>query len=325
MNIRLLNERWPIRGTFAISRGSKTHADVVVVELRQDGLLGRGECVPYGRYGESVESVLAQLQAMVPQVEAGLDRNHLQALLPAGAARNALDCALWDLECKRAGERIWQRLGMAPPQPLLTAYTLSLDTPGQMEQAARDNASRPLLKLKLAGAGDLARVEAVRRGAPAARIIVDANEGWDEALYRELVPELVKLQVEMIEQPLPADRDAALARLPHPIPLCADESCHDRRDLDKLIGRYEMINIKTDKTGGLTEALALRREAQAAGLVIMVGCMLATSLAMAPAFVLAQEAEVIDLDGPLLLADDRQPGFCIRDSRLQVFDAGLWG
>jgi len=325
MNVRLLHERWPIRGTFAISRGAKTHADVVVVELREGGLLGRGECVPYGRYGESVEGVLARLEALAPRLEAGLNRQTMQTLLPAGAARNALDCAFWDLECKQAGKRIWQHLGQPAPRPLLTAYTLSLDSPERMEQAARDNACRPLLKLKLAGASDLARVEAVRRGAPSARIIVDANEGWDETLYRQLVPELVRLKVEMIEQPLPADRDAVLAQLPHPIPLCADESCHDRSSLERIIGRYEMVNIKTDKTGGLTEALALKHDAEAAGLQIMVGCMLATSLAMAPAFVLAQGASVVDLDGPLLLDGDRRPGFHFIDSQMQVFDAGLWG
>lgn len=325
MELRLLEESWPIRGTFAISRGSRTHANVVVVELHQGGYVGRGECVPYARYGETTESVMAQLQALSPQLAIGLSRQKMQSLLPAGAARNALDCAFWDLECKSQECRIWDKLQINEPQPLTTAYTLSLDTPENMQQVAIENASRPLLKLKLAGAGDLARVAAVREGAPDARIVVDANEGWDEKLYLELVPELVKLGVEMIEQPLPADQDEALDHLPKPITLCADESCHDRSSLPSIIGRYQMINIKIDKTGGLTEALLLKQEAQAAGLKIMVGCMLGTSLAMAPAFVVAQQTDIVDLDGPLLLAKDRQPGINFNHSDMQPFSASLWG
>ncbi len=325
MIVRTFSERWPIRGTFAISRGSRTHAEVVVVELEQGGHVGRGECVPYGRYGESVAGVLAEIAALIPDLEAGLTREALQSRLPAGAARNAIDCAFWDLACKQAGQRIWQLLDLPAPDPQLSAYTLSLDSPEAMEAAARQQASRPLLKLKLAGAGDLERVAAVRRGAPDARIIVDANEGWDEALYLALVPELVTLGVEMIEQPLPAGADEALSRLPRPIPVCADESCHDRQSLPALLGRYDMINIKTDKSGGLTEALALKAAAEAAGLEVMVGCMLATSLAMAPAFVVAQGARVVDLDGPLLLAEDRQPGFDFAGDRMQPCQAALWG
>jgi L-alanine-DL-glutamate epimerase-like enolase superfamily enzyme len=325
MIIRLLDERWPIQGTFAISRGSRTHADVVVVELHQDGHVGRGECVPYSRYGESIESVVDQLKPLAIQLGKGLTRQAMQSLLPAGAARNALDCAFWDLECKQSGQRIWERLNLPMPTTQTTAFTLSLDTPENMQKAAFKNSTRPLLKLKLAGAGDLERVAAVRAGAPQARIIVDANEGWDEAIYRELVPELVKFGVEMIEQPLPADNDAALEYLPRPITLCADESCHDRSSLPKIIGRYDMINIKTDKTGGLTEALALKQEAEKAGLQVMVGCMLATSLAMAPAFMVAQGAVVVDLDGPLLLAKDRESGISYTESQMHVYDAALWG
>jgi L-alanine-DL-glutamate epimerase and related enzymes of enolase superfamily len=325
MEIRVFSESWPIRGSFTISRGSKTAAEVVVVELTQEGVTGRGECVPYARYGESVPGVMAQIEALIPAIRDGLDRQALQSTLPAGAARNALDCAFWDLESKQYRQRIWQRLQQAEPEPLLTAYTLSLDTPENMQRAATENAFRPLLKLKLAGAGDLDRVAAVRKGAPAACIIVDANEGWNEQIYRELIPELQKLGVEMIEQPLPAGNDAILASLPRPIPICADESCHDSSTLPELVGRYDMINIKLDKTGGLTEALKLRTQAEAAGMKIMVGCMLATSLAMAPAFVVAQGAQVVDLDGPLLLQKDREPGFDYSDNLMQAPDAALWG
>ena len=325
MEIRVFSESWPIRGSFTISRGSKTAADVVVVELTQDGVTGRGECVPYARYGESVQGVITQIENIMPVLRGGLDRGALQSVLPAGAARNAVDCALWDLESKQHRQRIWQRLNKPEPDALLTAYTLSLDTPENMQAAAEANSDRPLLKLKLAGAGDLARVTAVRKGAPQARIIVDANEGWDETLYRELVPALQKLGVEMIEQPLPAGQDQILASLPRPIPICADESCHVSSTLHELIGRYDMINIKLDKTGGLTEALELRKQAEAAGMKIMVGCMLATSLAMAPAFVVAQGAQVVDLDGPLLLQKDRDAGFNFSDNQMHAPDAALWG
>ena len=325
METRVFSESWPTRGSFTISRGSKTAADVVVVELTQDGVTGRGECVPYARYGESVQGVITQIENIMPVLREGLDRGALQSVLPAGAARNAVDCALWDLESKQHRQRIWQRLNKPEPDALLTAYTLSLDTPENMQAAAEANSDRPLLKLKLAGAGDLARVTAVRKGAPQARIIVDANEGWDETLYRELVPALQKLGVEMIEQPLPAGQDQILASLPRPIPICADESCHDSSTLHELIGRYDMINIKLDKTGGLTEALELRKQAEAAGMKIMVGCMLATSLAMAPAFVVAQGAQVVDLDGPLLLQKDRDAGFNFSDNQMHAPDAALWG
>ena len=325
MEIRVFSESWPIRGSFTISRGSKTASDVLVVELTQDGVTGRGECVPYARYGESVQGVITQIENIMPVLREGLDRGALQSVLPAGAARNAVDCALWDLESKQHRQRIWQRLNKPEPDALLTAYTLSLDTPENMQAAAEANSDRPLLKLKLAGAGDLARVTAVRKGAPQARIIVDANEGWDETLYRELVPALQKLGVEMIEQPLPAGQDQILASLPRPIPICADESCHDSSTLHELIGRYDMINIKLDKTGGLTEALELRKQAEAAGMKIMVGCMLATSLAMAPAFVVAQGAQVVDLDGPLLLQKDRDAGFNFSDNQMHAPDAALWG
>jgi len=325
MKVRTFRESWPIGGAFNFARGSRTHAEVVVVELEHKGHIGQGECVPSAHGGETVEGVMAQIRAMIPALAKGLKPGTLQKRLPAGAARNALDCALWDLSCKRAGQRIWQRLDLPEPGPLLTAYTLSLDSAEQMEAAARKQAHRPLLKLQLDGNGDLERVTGVRRAAPGARLIVDANGSWNESRYLALVPELQKLGVEMIEQPLPAGADASLAWLPRPIPVCADQSCHDRQSLPGLVGRYDMINIKTDKAGGLTEALALKQHAEAQGLRIMVGSKLATSLGMAPAFLLAQGAELVDLDGPLLLAQDRQPGFAFEQSHMLPCDPRLWG
>lgn len=325
MEVRVVHESWPIHGTFTISRGSKTQADVVMVELTDQGVSGRGECLPYPRYHETVASVMAQIESVIPQCRLGLNPAQLQSLLPAGAARNALDCALWDWQCKAQKKRIWQVLGQGTPIPLETAFTLSLGTPEQMYQAAVEHAYRPLLKLKLAGDGDIARVEAVRRGAPDARIIVDANEGWTEAQYRAMVPALVRLGVAMIEQPFPAGQDDALASLPHPIPICADESCHDTSTLPDLMGRYDMINIKLDKTGGLTEALKLKQAALDAGMQVMVGCMLATSLSMAPAFLVAQGAAVVDLDGPLLLSRDRHTGIRYTDTLMLCPEAVLWG
>lgn len=323
--IELFHESWPLQGTFTISRGSKSQANVVVVALRCGDATGYGECTPYARYGESIESVMTQIAALSDDIRHGLDRERLQTRLPAGAARNALDCAFWDLECKQHNQRIWQRLNLPTPQVLETAYTLSLDTPARMQQAAQQNANRPLLKLKLADKDDLARVAAVRKGAPSARLIVDANEGWDAELYLKLVPELAALGVAMIEQPLPAGKDAVLAELPHPIPICADESCHDSHSLAAIAGRYDMINIKLDKTGGLTEALRLRASALAQGMQIMVGCMVSTSLSMAPAFIVAQGAQVVDLDGPLLLQRDRTNGLRYDGSQIHASESALWG
>ncbi|MCG8708065.1 L-Ala-D/L-Glu epimerase [Brenneria sp. 4F2] len=325
IELELCHESWPLQGTFTISRGSKSQADVVVVALRAGDVTGYGECVPYARYGESIESVTADIAALRDDLRQGLDREHLQTRLPAGAARNAIDCAFWDLECKQHNQRIWQRLTLPAPDVLQTAYTLSLDTPSRMQQAAQQNARRPLLKLKLADKDDLARVAAVRNGAPSSRLIVDANEGWDAELYLKLVPELAALGVAMIEQPLPAGKDGVLAELPHPIPICADESCHDSHSLAAIAGCYDMINIKLDKTGGLTEALRLRACALDRGMQIMVGCMVSTSLSMAPAFIVAQGAQVVDLDGPLLLQRDRSNGLRYDGSLIQASEAALWG
>src|SRR5579872_264180 len=316
---------WPLAQPFAISRGSRTTAEVVVAEVSDGEFRGRGECVPYPRYGESVDSVVAALESMKSAVFSGLDRHELQRAMPPGAARNALDCAFCDLDAKRNDCRAADLAGIGPLKPLVTAYTLSLGTPERMGEAATAHRHRPLLKLKLTGDGDLERVEAVRRGAPASRLIVDANEGWTPRHFADLTRALARLGVELIEQPLPAGDDGALAELPHPVPVCADESCHTAEDLDRLVGRYDSVNIKLDKTGGLTEALALAQAAKERGFAIMVGCMIGTSLAMAPAVLVGQQASVVDLDAPLLLASDRQPGLRYDGSTLYPPEPALWG
>ncbi len=319
--MQIFEERFALAEVFTIARGSRTHADVLRVTVTRDGITGQGECVPYARYGESMASVRAQIES----VQEGIDRAGLQAALPAGAARNALDCALWDWEAKRAAQRVWECAGLAAPGPVVTAFTLSLDTPEKMEQAARQHAHRPLLKIKLGTPDDMPRLEAVRRGAPEARIIIDANEGWSAEVYADLAPHLLRLGVAMVEQPLPAGADDMLNEIDRPLPVCADESCHDRESLPGLKGKYDMINIKLDKTGGLTEALALREAARAEGYRMMVGCMVGTSLAMAPATLVAQGAEIVDLDGPLLLAEDRDPPLHYDESGAHPPLPELWG
>ncbi len=324
-DLHVRTESWPLRGEFRISRGARTRAEVVVAELHEGGLVGRGECVPYARYGESVAGEHEKLLALSSEIARGLDRDTLQTRLGPGAARNALDCAFWDLEAKRARCRVWELVGQPEPVPVVTAYTLSLDSPDNMRAQALQHAQRPLLKLKLGGRDDLARVAAVRDGAPSAKLIVDANEAWDIDSFFELAPAMAALGVSMIEQPLPAGQDQALAGLERPLPICADESCHDRQSLDELEGRYDMVNIKLDKTGGLSEALLLRDAARARGFSVMVGCMLATSLAMAPALLVAQGAEIVDLDGPLLLAEDRNPGLVFDAAGIAPPPPALWG
>ncbi len=319
--IRVSRDSFRLAEVFTIARGSRTEAKVLRVDVARDGHAGVGECVPYARYDETLESVTAQIEGL----PADIDRAALQDALPPGAARNAVDCALWDLEAKRAGKRVWDLLGLAAPEPLVTAFTLSLDTPKKMEQAAARHALRPLLKIKLGTPDDMPRLEAVRRGAPEAAIIVDANEGWTAEVYADLAPHLVNLGVQMVEQPLPAGADDVLAEMARPLPVCADEACHDRASLPGLAGKYDMVNIKLDKTGGLTEALALRDAARAAGFQVMVGCMVGSSLAMAPAVLVAQGAEIVDLDGPLLLAEDRATPLRFDGSWVQAPDAALWG
>ena len=318
-------ETWPIEGRFVISRGAVTEIALVVVEIEEDGHRGRGECRPYPRYDETPASVTAEIEAQRREIEAGGDRALVQERMRPGAARNAVDCALWDLEARQSGRRVWELAGIAAPQPVDTAYTISVGTPGEMAAAAAKAATRPLLKLKLAGEDDLARLEAVRGAAPESRLIVDANEAWTVPIYERIAPELARLGVALVEQPFPAGEDGALADIPHPVPVCADESCHDRAGLDALVRLYDAVNIKLDKTGGLTEALALADAARAHGLDIMVGCMVATSLAMAPALLLTPGATFVDLDGPLLLARDRKPGLTYRGSLVEPPPVSLWG
>ncbi|MBS0125932.1 N-acetyl-D-Glu racemase DgcA [Thetidibacter halocola] len=321
MSITVTRETFRLAETFTISRGSRTEAQVLTVRVTQGGVTGWGECVPYARYGETLDSVEAQVATLAGD----LTRLALQQALRPGAARNAVDCALWDLEAKQAGRRVWDLAGLPAPGPEITAFTLSLDTPDRMEAAAQRHAHRPLLKIKLGTPDDMPRLEAVRRGAPEARIIVDANEGWSAEIYADLAPHLARLGVALVEQPLPAGQDAALDGIARPVPLCADESCHDRASLPELRGRYDMVNIKLDKTGGLTEALALRDAALAAGFGVMVGCMVGSSLAMAPAVLVAQGAAVTDLDGPLLLAEDRPHALHYDAAGVHPPEAALWG
>jgi L-Ala-D/L-Glu epimerase len=318
-------ERWPIAGSFTISRGAKTEAVTVVAELSLGGHAGRGECVPYRRYGETADAALAALQAMQEPLSQGLTREALQAAMPPGAARNALDCALMDLEAKTSGRRIWSLLGRPAPKPCTTAYTISLGSPEAMAEATAKAAQRPLLKIKLGGDGDGARIAAVRAAAPNSELIVDANEAWTPGNLVQNLAACAGAGVTLVEQPLPAGHDEALARIRRPVAVCADESVHDRASLDGLRERYDAVNIKLDKTGGLTEALAMADAAQALGFQIMVGCMVATSLSMAPAMLLAPLARYVDLDGPLLLARDRDDGLRYDASLVYPPEAALWG
>jgi L-Ala-D/L-Glu epimerase len=318
-------ESWPIAGSFTISRGAKREAVTVVAEVSQDGLIGRGECVPYPRYGETPEAALETLRAVADAIAGGLTREALQSAMPPGAARNALDCALIDLAAKRASQRAWTFLGRSEPKACTTAYTISLGTPEAMAEATAKAAHRPLLKIKLGGDGDPARIAAVRRAARKSELIVDANEAWTAENLEQNLNACAEAGVILVEQPLPAGQDDLLGRIKRPIAVCADESVHDRKSLDGLRGRYDAVNIKLDKTGGLTEALAMADAARVLGFDIMVGCMVATSLSMAPATLLTPLARFIDLDGPLLLARDRDHGLRYEGSLVYPPDAALWG
>ena len=322
-------ESFRLSEPFRISRGVRTHAEVVVARASDAaGIGGRGECTPYARYGETVESVLALIREWAEAERADL------AAMPAGAARNALDCALWDLEAKRTGEPVWRLAGLAnAPETLRTVMTVSLDAPEAMEKAASRavRAGRTLLKIKL-GAGDGnddERIHAVRRAAPGAVLVCDANEGWRESELERYLLAAREAGLAMVEQPLPAGDDAALDGVDRTLRgtclLGADESIHTRRDLESVRGRYDVVNVKLDKAGGLTEALATAREARVMGLELMVGCMMATSLAMAPAVLVAQEARFVDLDGPLWMAEDREPGLRYDGERVSPPEPALWG
>jgi L-alanine-DL-glutamate epimerase-like enolase superfamily enzyme len=310
---------------FRISRGVKYSADVIHVELRQDGSTGRGESVPYARYGESIASVIEQLEAMRGGIIAGMGREELQARLPAGAARNALDAALWDLESRLASIPVWAQLARPPRASLISALTISIDTPENMGEAARQIAHVGLLKIKVDAHDPAARIDAVRRAAPGARLIVDPNESWDIELLQAMQPVLERNRVDLVEQPLPARDDDALTGFSSRIPICADESCHVTSDLERLRNRYQAVNIKLDKTGGLTEAWRLLRSARGQGFMVMIGCMICPSLGIAPALELAREAEFVDLDGPLWLQQDHADGVTLRDGLLMPPRSGFWG
>ena len=321
MRIKVTADVFRLAQVFTISRGSRTEAKVLTVRISDGGAVGMGECVPYARYGETLESVTAQIEGLSGHVT----RADLYDLLPAGAARNAVDCALWDLEAKQSGKAVWELAGLNPLGPEITAYTLSLDTPEKMRAQAAEHAFRPLLKIKLGTPDDMPRLEAVRAGAPDSTIIVDANEGWSAEVYADLAPHLVRLGVALVEQPLPAGDDEALIGMARPVPVCADESCHDRASLPSLKGKYDVVNIKLDKTGGLTEALALREAALSEGYDVMVGCMVGSSLAMAPAVLVAQGMPFVDLDGPLLLAEDRAEPLKFDAAGVHPPTRALWG
>ena len=314
-------DMFPLAQTFTISRGSKTHAHVLTVRITRGGVTGWGECVPYARYGESLESVTTQIESL-PE---GITRAALQSALAPGAARNAVDCALWDLEAKTAGQRVWQLAGLPEPGPKVVTYTLSLDTPEAMRAMAASHAHRPVLKIKLGTPDDMPRLEAVRQGAPRSKILIDANEVWTPEIYTELAPHLVRLGVALVEQPLPAGQDDMLAEIARPLPVCADESCFDAASLPALKGRYDMVNLKLDKTGGLTEGLRTCDSAARLGFGLMVGCMVGSSLAMAPAVLLAQSAQETDLDGPLLLREDRAHPLRYDAQGVHPSDPQLWG
>ncbi|HME87689.1 MAG TPA: N-acetyl-D-Glu racemase DgcA [Chthoniobacterales bacterium] len=324
MQVEAKEEVWPLRETFRISRGSRTEAQVVVVTVSDGEHSGRGEAVPIKRYNQSPESVIAEIKSV--KAAKDVDRQQLQKLLPAGAARNALDCALWDLEVKVSGKRVWELANIPIVDQIETSFTISLDAPEKMAASAQGYGLPGLLKLKLGGDDlDLARVHAVREAAPTARLLIDANESWSLAHYRKIVSALKELGVELIEQPFPADADEVLETLAHPIPVCADESCHTTADLPRLKNRYEMVNVKLDKTGGLTEALRLCGRARESGFKLLIGCMVGTSLSMAPARLLASTADYVDLDGPLLLARDRDHGLNFRAGKIDLPSSELWG
>ncbi len=323
--IEILRESWPLARPFAISRGVKTAAETIVCVIEENGLTGRGECTPYARYGETPDSVVREIEAMAPALAQGATRAAIAGLMPPGAGRNAVDCALWDLQVQQNGAPAWRLAGLPAPAPVVTAFTISLGPPAEMQAQAEAARAYPLLQLKLGGDDPLACVRAARRGAPAARLVADANEGWGFAQLRAIAPELAALGVELVEQPLPAADDHALEGWPSPILLCADESFHTAGDVATAARRYGAVNVKLDKTGGFTEAVAAARAAKAAGLKVMVGCMVASSLAMAPAALIAGLADYVDLDGPLLLKADRPGGFAFHDGLMQPAPAGLWG
>ena len=318
-------ESWPIRGGFRIARGARSAAEVVVVELYDDGRVGRGECVPYARYGESIDSVRSEIELAGPGLQSSSARQYVLKMA-AGAARNAIDCALWDLEAKRAGRPVWELAGLrGPPSDVRTIRTVSVDTAEKMRAVASKLADAPVIKVKVDGGADLDRIAAVQEAAPKAKLVIDANEAWSVDQLARWLPQLPKLGVAVVEQPLPADDDATLAEMEHAVPICADESFHDRRSFARIRGRYDMVNIKLDKAGGLSEALYCAEQAGRMNLRVMVGCMVSTSLAIEPALLLAANAEYVDLDGPLLLERDREGALHDRAAGLLRPSSSIWG
>jgi L-alanine-DL-glutamate epimerase-like enolase superfamily enzyme len=326
LELKVAEQSWPLDKPFRIARGISTEARVVVVTVSDGQHTGRGEAVPISRYNQNAASAISQLEKIDIRRAEGRYRQQIQKLLPAGAARNALDCALWDLEAKISGKRVWELANVPMVPEVETSFTISLDTPAAMAAAAKANANAPILKLKLGGdAVDLARLQAVREAAPPARLLIDANESWSPSHYREIVPAFKRLGVELIEQPFPADADEVLETLDHPVPVCADESCHTSADLPRLTNRYEVLNVKLDKTGGLTEALLLTERARESRFKLLIGCMVCTSLGIAPARLLASTADYVDLDGPLLLAGDRHHGLSYKNGKIDIPSRELWG
>lgn len=325
LKLDVKEDRFQLAEAFTISRGSRTEAQVLTVTITDGTHRGHGECVPYARYDETLSSVTEQIHAVVPHLTSDTTPEELLELMPAGAARNAVDCALWDFIAKRSGQSVWQLLALSAPEPVTTVYTLSLAQPEEMKRKATQHLQRPVLKLKLGGEGDIERLRAVRAGAPDTTIVVDANEGWSDEAYRTLAPVLLDLGVTMVEQPMPSAADDVLHNMDRPLPVCADESCHDSTTLSQLVGKYDMVNIKLDKTGGLTEALRVKQQAVELGFGVMVGCMIGSSLAMAPAHLVAQGVDLVDLDAPLLLAEDRASPLQINGSVIQPPVPSLWG
>jgi L-Ala-D/L-Glu epimerase len=323
--VTIHNESWPLAQEFRIARGAKTTAEVVIVTLARGGSQGHGECVPYGRYGESVDSVIAQIQSVQTHLSDDVTLDRLQTILPPGAARNAIDCALWDLISKETNTPVWQMADLPEPMPLTTAFTISLDSPEAMAKAAQAVPDCPLLKCKIGGPEDMVRLEAIAAARPDARIILDANEGLDPKSLPKIAARARELRVELIEQPFPSENDSGLEQVAAPVAICADESLHTHKDIERIARRYDAVNVKLDKTGGFTEALSTIKAAKAAGLKIMIGCMVGSSLAMAPAAILAGLADWVDLDGPLLLKEDRDPGLHYVGATMQPPVRALWG
>jgi L-Ala-D/L-Glu epimerase len=318
-----VEETWPIAGKFVISRGAKTEARVVTVSLSKDGMTGNGEGVPYPRYNETAAASLNALENLKPLIEGGMTRQELASLAIPMSARNALDCAMWDLEAKSGNTSVSRLAGLPEPRSVVTAFTISLGDPGEMAAAASKAAHLPLLKLKLGGSGDAARIRKVRAAVPRARLVIDANEAWQPNEITDLLKICAGEGVELVEQPLPAGQDELLKDIEHPVPICADESAHGSEGLASLVGKYDAVNIKLDKTGGLTPAIAMARAAQEMNLRIMIGCMVSTSLSMAPALLLAHLADWVDLDGPLILVRDRDKGLIYENG--VIMPGRVWG